>query len=425
MVRFIRYIVGVLAFVPALTWAAWAETPYIVDSPYYTYKLESAKMQPDGSISATRSYVRRVQPPAIYTGPQMPSKLNIKSIVTAGNVARLLRGASMAGLAIWAYEEFMDKHGLLFDSNGDIAEPGYTEYRGSCWYRSGYYWSGVSKNISSTKENCLAYLTQHSSYPKPFYFGGQQTGSTWYTWTIHNANGSTIGDFSISKTPAPVEVPGPVISDSELIEKFREFDKQKGGTQLPKLLQRPDGLAIRTPDAIGVEEQLRDQWNDQTGDNLDGVTANNPDWDTDYYNPDKQLNDPQIGLGTGTGSTTVTTNPDGSTTITTTNPDSPESPELPLFCEWAAVVCEFFNWYQEPPELEEHPDLMAEPVDIEAPSYNSGLGGGSCPAPITVDLGQYGNFSIEWNPLCQLAGMLRPFFLALFYLGGLYIVVRS
>lgn len=53
--------------------------------------------------------------------------------------------------------------------------------------------------------------------------------------------------------------------------------------------------------------------------------------------------------GTTTDSTTVT-NPDGSTSTTGT---SSGSMQLPAFCDWANVVCEFINWVKEDEQLEE------------------------------------------------------------------------
>lgn len=99
--------------------------------------------------------------------------------------------------------------------------------------------------------------------------------------------------------------------------------------------------------------------------------------------------EPGTGTGTGTGTST------GGATF-----------ELPAFCEWAGIVCDFIEWYKtEPvddsPELPEH---ELEKKEIDKDLLN--VGGSSCPQDLTVNwtglpFGITINESFEMQPYCN------------------------
>lgn len=89
------------------------------------------------------------------------------------------------------------------------------------------------------------------------------------------------------------------------------------------------------------------------------------------------------------------------------------SSEWPRFCHWAAVVCEFFDWVKE--DTTEEMELPMQDVEIQTDSWSSGIGGGTCPAPLGVSwtfMGQNASFEFEWQPMCDGATTLRPFLIA-------------
>lgn len=93
----------------------------------------------------------------------------------------------------------------------------------------------------------------------------------------------------------------------------------------------------------------------------------------------------------------------------------PNGSELPAFCEWAKVVCDFIDWYKKPPEETPpvKPEWDEDVADME--DYTTGLADdGACPSPETVNV--WGtDLEFSYQPVCDLAVMLRPVII----LGGL------
>jgi hypothetical protein len=99
--------------------------------------------------------------------------------------------------------------------------------------------------------------------------------------------------------------------------------------------------------------------------------------------------EPGTGTGTGTGTST------GGATL-----------ELPAFCEWAGIVCDFIEWYKTQPEDDspELPEHELEKKEIDKDLLN--IGGSSCPQDLTVNwsglpFGITINESFEMQPYCN------------------------
>lgn len=449
MVRFICYLVVVLAAFPLAAIEIYdSSAPDGFRRGYVTHTIKTTAWNSDGTASATRYYKRWASLPTTYSGPPMPSGMNIKSIVTKANLARLVRGASMAGLAIWAYQEFMDKYDYQFN-DGNITTPDmehpefvsgryWAGYNGNYQTNQGFYQEGVSQVYSDSCSKFVA-TTGWSSTAYCVYRGVYSTLQGYpvhrYQWyaTYSGTPNYYMGQFFVTSkscsssfhsicnlSPPFTSV---TIPDSELLDKFREFDQKKGGTQLPKLLTMPDGqTAIRTPDAIDVENELNDEWDRLTGENNTPVEFTNDwlqdstGWEDSPFNPKNQQAPDQI---------ITTNNPSGSTsTIIKGGDGGSVNFEPPIFCDWASFLCDWLDWFREPAEEPEHPALPVVPMDIDQPDYDSGLGGGVCPEPITVDVG-ITNLAIDWTPLCTLAGYLKFFVVAFSYIFAVLIVVGS
>lgn len=102
-------------------------------------------------------------------------------------------------------------------------------------------------------------------------------------------------------------------------------------------------------------------------------------------------------------------------------PDTTGS-DLPAFCEWAMIVCDFIEWVKEdPPEYEkklvEWDEDQPEEQHFTAPIPDSG----TCPAPEVATIwGQEVDFS--YSPICDFAEYLRPLLLLAAGVAAAYIV---
>lgn len=102
--------------------------------------------------------------------------------------------------------------------------------------------------------------------------------------------------------------------------------------------------------------------------------------------------------------------------------------ELPPFCGWAGIVCDWIGWTQEP--IEDDLDLAAliNDEDYER-NYSISFGDNSCPAPISINV-VFLNQTVElsYEPACQLAVYAKPFVLISAYIFAIFItlgVVRN
>ena len=121
--------------------------------------------------------------------------------------------------------------------------------------------------------------------------------------------------------------------------------------------------------------------------------------------------------------TTTTTYTNGNHTSTETTTETPgELPvtepsgggggvaQFPEFCDWATVVCDFIDWFQEPFDAPEVDWPLIEDQDYEE-EFTFTLAA-SCPDPYTIELSLFPPVQFNWQPFCDLAGFIKPLVLA-------------
>ncbi|MBB3344514.1 virulence factor TspB C-terminal domain-related protein [Luteimonas sp. RC10] len=104
---------------------------------------------------------------------------------------------------------------------------------------------------------------------------------------------------------------------------------------------------------------------------------------------------------------------------------TPYESDLPQYCTWAKVVCDFIAWFKADPSLPDNPEVPHEEREITWQTYDSGHGNGSCPAPITVNLGWMGSFEITYQPICDFVIYMRPLLKGLAWMAAAFIVVNA
>lgn len=105
--------------------------------------------------------------------------------------------------------------------------------------------------------------------------------------------------------------------------------------------------------------------------------------------------------------------------------ETPHETEWPGFCEWAETVCQAIEWFRSEDDEYEKPEVPWEDLPVEQQEWSSGIGGGTCPAPVTVSVsvaGQSASPQFEMQPVCDFANMMRPLVIAIATLIGVYIV---
>lgn len=92
-----------------------------------------------------------------------------------------------------------------------------------------------------------------------------------------------------------------------------------------------------------------------------------------------------------------------------------EGEGTPAFCEYAETVCDFIDWFKgDGTEAPAHPDLPVEQIDLseQEVEWSSGLGSGTCPAPLVMGTMGGKSVVIDYSEQCSaISGVLKPIML--------------
>ncbi len=165
-----------------------------------------------------------------------------------------------------------------------------------------------------------------------------------------------------------------------------------------------DIIGSKAPEDVGVP-----LLNNLPQSEVDRIIGTSPDSGTS-----RQLPEQAISSTSSREPVTVSTvDPDTGTVISKT--------DWPAFCDWAGIVCEFIDCMTEPLSDDDGQEIPTEEVG-ELQNYDSGLGGGSCPAGV--------NFTVQGNavhysfqPACDAMTWFRPILLGMCTLIAGFILV--
>lgn len=122
----------------------------------------------------------------------------------------------------------------------------------------------------------------------------------------------------------------------------------------------------------------------------------------------------------------------GTTTTETTQPavvgggGKAPTVEIPTDCDLFPTACAWMEWTkEEPTEPEDNlPDLLRE-VPIVNKTYTITGGAAACPAPLVLNLSQFGSREVSYQPLCDLASTMKFLYLALMSFAAAVLLHRS
>ncbi|MDN5714501.1 MAG: hypothetical protein L0G84_06545 [Acinetobacter sp.] len=113
--------------------------------------------------------------------------------------------------------------------------------------------------------------------------------------------------------------------------------------------------------------------------------------------------------------TKTTTTTDPVTGNQTTTGTSTGSFELPAFCSWAAIVCDWINWTKEEPQEPELKPVFEE-INVPYTPFSIANFNAQCPPDENLSLnlmGQEMSFVFPMKPFCDFFSGIKPFVIAL------------
>lgn len=204
----------------------------------------------------------------------------------------------------------------------------------------------------------------------------------------------------------------------------------------------PDLLYIEDISSIELPAVVTSSYDALTGDQVVNSTGYRYD-----FNVDRSVaNKPSVSMNevaeTSTytngvktsGSTSTTSRPAASSSnlpVSTPQPDpvtgsgSGSGFELPSFCSWAPVVCDFIDWFQDG-DAGEDPDLSSIMKNDEefAKTEIISFGAAVCPAPHTIHISALSmSVDLSFDFFCQFAEYAKALVLAAAYIFAAYITL--
>lgn len=315
---------------------------------------------------------------------------------TIGSLGRkALRGGVYGVAAQIALEQLIDGAGWAFDELQDqVKVPGTPKQDLGT---TAYCTSGMTPEYCASAPGGLStvvHLVNPAIFSQPCQTNGTSNGSVRYSCR-RISDGAMINVMiealrtrpvtgwpgsTVNVNPSTEDVP---VSDIDLGERMRERPDL-----INTLLTDPrTGTPVSTPEMQQMIDELKEEIRNREG-----------------FDPQ----DP-------------TTLPDVNDDTETPN----EGTEWPAFCTWASVVCEFIDWVRSDDEQYEKPEVPWDETEPEMEAWSSGIGGGTCPAPVshTVTIGgMSGTLAFSVQPICDAGVLLKPLVIAIASLLGLYIV---
>ena len=102
------------------------------------------------------------------------------------------------------------------------------------------------------------------------------------------------------------------------------------------------------------------------------------------------------------------------------------SVEIPTDCDFHPTLCKWLDWTKEEPEepVDNLSNLLKE-VPISSKTFTISGGVAACPAPLVLNLSQFGSREVSYQPLCDLASTMKYLYLALMSFAAAVLLNRS
>lgn len=331
-----------------------------------------------------RYELERLTTPA---GATIPKNKSLTVPYTRNRIFDLAKKAKKASPVNLAMTAAVTAVGWSIDElTKEVTEPNWID---PPMYESGYAWVTSGYHASMPDVSCQLW---GDAISRPY------TSITYYSSTRYNCNtkatpGGNTATYNTNKEadtlctgaycdpPEQIEGTPTVVPDPEVVDQVMPYLIKLPDYQIDDIYKDERDIPLTTTelrDAINAYNQdLADSdpnltWDPITGTftYTDPVTLDETVWDADSVVNEDLDN--------------------------TASDQDKAGDELPGFCDWAVAVCDWFAWTQEefePPPPEDLPYEEMSASDFER-SYSSGLGSGSCPAPIAFS---YGTFSGEYK----------------------------
>ena len=396
----------------AALFAALANGAYAANSEYT--KVQTAFKDPSGGRTVYGSFIAKTKVntlPAVYNNVNLPA-----SARTVGKMARGALGGPI-GAALTAAALLDDLIAQKNPQTGDweLVKP--PEPFSDCPAGTGgySYCQAVPQGLRDVAHTCVSTSTQGvqtvwGSAPVPYgssYTSVAPAGADWV---------GNCGAYAIYRMPAGLSEPTTTpATDSEIYDALSDHMNMQDWRDLMEwfaLNRKQDYLNDNLSELKQALDQIANAHQQAADNNLtldtdieivtNSSTENINNYNTELTEIQKLLN--QI----VNNNTNITVEMDASKI------------DIPTDCDFHPTICAFIDWFKTTEPLPEHPDLPVE--DIGPETFNSGLGSGSCPAPVQFSFhGQSMEYS--YQPACDAAPWFKAILITIAGIAAAYILL--
>lgn len=189
-------------------------------------------------------------------------------------------------------------------------------------------------------------------------------------------------------------------------------------TSAPTLKGEP--ITTTVYDADGVPHEIKETniWYDF---DIRDNPSSSPSLDLKMREETKTYNN---GVLTGT-TTTETTQPSVGVGVVGGGGQAP-TVEIPTDCDFHPTLCKWLDWTKEEPEQpDDNLSNLLKEVPIASKTFTISGGAAACPAPLVLNLSQFGSREVSYQPLCDLASTMKFLYLALMSFAAAVLLHRS
>ena len=189
-------------------------------------------------------------------------------------------------------------------------------------------------------------------------------------------------------------------------------------TSAPTLKGEPITTTVYDADGVAHEIKETNIWYDF---DIRNNGSSQPALDLKVREETKTYNN---GALTGT-TTTETTQPSVGVGVVGGGGQAP-TVEIPTDCDFHPTLCKWLDWTkEEPEEPDDNLSNLLKEVPIASKTFTISGGAAACPAPLVLNLSQFGSREVSYQPLCDLASTMKYLYLALMSFAAAVLLNRS
>lgn len=406
----------------------------------YKANRNALSNQINGTVSAAETISDGSKVSSVSTISKAADAAKAAGTVAARYGKAALRGAPASFLGYAAFEGLMKGAGYVMGDGSKVVKKPFLSDSDSvsATLQNAWHWSdiGYYNSASSACNAVFNYAQTHTTYNSARVVTAIDKNGAYATCYLYDSNNSLNTLFTVAYQSNPnynsaLQQTYTTATQQDIQKAIQNYLKQNPTSNITNNIYldaySPDKTFSLSDESVnGLSSQIAKQVSDNLASAAQSPTGRSSTTLADGTQVDTSI-DTTGKTATGS-STSTTTNPDGTTTTTTTTSSS----QLPAFCSWASIVCDWYTWTKTTYDSVvsavtdfftlDNSDTTVQVDDSDSSQdqdFSSDISFGSqCPAPVTLINSSFMGVPINWqydfSDFCTiLSDYVRPILIAM------------